>query len=68
MKKVNVLQLIASICLLTGNIINLLNLCTEIPFEVYVCSGPLFIVSVVLYSVVLIQKIRMKKNKKEDDN
>ena len=68
MKKVNVLQLIASICMLVGSLINLLNLCTEIPFEVYVCSVPLLFVSVILYIVVLVQKIRIKKNKKEDGN
>ena len=69
MKKVDVLQLIASVCLLVGNIINLLNVCIEIPFEVYVCSGPLFIISVILYGVVLVKKIKFKKaNKNTDKN
>ena len=69
MKKVDVLQLIASVCLLVGNIINLLNVCIEIPFEVYVCSGPLFIISAILYGVVLVKKIKFKKaNKNTDKN
>ena len=66
MKKVNILQLIASICLLVGNVINLLNLCLEIPFAVYVCTGPLFIISVILYSIVLIKKIKLKKSQRDD--
>ena len=66
MKKVNILQLIASICLLVGNVINLLNLCLEIPFAVYVCTGPLFIISVILYSIVLIKKIKLKKSQLDD--
>ena len=61
MKKINLLQLIASICLLAGNVINLLNLCIEIPYEVYVCSAPLFLISVVLYGIVLIRNIKKKK-------
>ena len=68
MKKVNVLQLIASICLLVGNVINLLNICLEIPFAVYVSTGPLFIISVILYSIVLVQKIKLKKSQHNDDS
>ena len=61
MKKVNILQLIASICLLIGSIINLLNLIIEIPFGLYVCTGPLLFVSVVLFIIVLVKRIRNKK-------
>ena len=68
MKKVNVLQLIASICLLVGNVINLLNICLEIPFAVYVSTGPLFIISVILFSIVLVQKIKLKKSQQNDDS
>ena len=68
MKKVNVLQLVASICLLVGNVINLLNICLEIPFAVYVSTGPLFIISVILYSIVLVQKIKLKKSQQNDDS
>ena len=66
MKKVNVLLLIASICLLVGNVINLLNICLEIPFAVYVSTVPLFIISVILYSIVLIKKIKLKKSQLDD--
>ncbi len=68
MKKVNVLQLIASICLLVGNVINLLNICLEIPFAVYVSTGPLFIISVILFSIVLVRKIKLKKSQQNDDS
>ena len=68
MKKVNVLQLVASICLLVGNVINLLNICLEIPFAVYVSTGPLFIISVILFSIVLVQKIKLKKSQQNDDS
>ena len=68
MKKVNILQLIASICLLVGNVINLLNICLEIPFAVYVSTGPLFIISVILFSIVLVQKIKLKKSQQNDDS
>ncbi len=68
MKKVNVLQLVASICLLIGNIINLLNICLEIPFAVYVSTGPLFIISVILYSIVLVKKIKLKKSQNDEDS
>lgn len=61
MKRVNILQLIAAICLLIGSIINLLNLIIEIPFGLYVCTGPLLLVSVVLYGIVFVKKIRRKK-------
>ena len=66
MKKVNVLQLIASICLLIGSIINLLNLLIEIPFALYVCTGgPLLLISVTLFIIVLVKLIKSKKNKND---
>ena len=61
MKKVNILQLIASICLLIGSIINLLNLLIEIPFALYVCAGPLLLISVILFGVVIVKQIKNKK-------
>ena len=65
MKKVNILQLIASICLLIGSIINLLNLLIEIPFALYVCTGPLLLISVILFIIVF---VKQKKNKKQNKN
>ena len=62
MKKVNILQLIASICLLIGSIINLLNLLIKIPFALYVCTGPLFLISVILFGVVIVNQIKTKRN------
>ena len=61
MKKVNVLQLIASICLLIGSIINLLNLLIEIPFALYVCTVSLLLISVILFGVVIVKQIKNKK-------
>jgi len=66
MKKVNVLQLIASIFLLIGSIINLLNLLIEIPFALYVCTGPLLLISVILFTIVLVKQIKNKKQNKND--
>ncbi len=66
MKKVNILQLIASICLLIGNIINLLNLLIEIPFALYVCTGPLLLISVILFIIVFVKQIKNKKQNKND--
>ena len=61
MKKANILQLIASICLLIGSIINLLNLLIKIPFALYVCTGPLFLISVILFGVVIVKQLKNKK-------
>ena len=66
MKKVNVLQLIASICLLIVSVINLLNLLIEIPFALYVCTGPLLLISVILFAIVLVKQIKNKKQNKND--
>ena len=66
MKKVSVLQLIASICLLIGSIINLLNLLIEIPFALYVCTGPLLLISVILFIIVFVKQIKNKKQNKND--
>ncbi len=65
MKKINILQLIASICLLIGSIINLLNLLIEIPFALYVCIVPLFLISVILLGIVIVKQIKERKNKKK---
>ena len=65
MKKVNVLQLIASICLLIDSIINLINLLIEIPFALYFCTGPLLLTSVTLFIIALVKRIKSKKNKND---
>ena len=64
MKKINIIQLIASICLLIGSIINLLNLVMEIPFGLYVCTGPLLLIAVVLFAIVIVKNIKNKKERK----
>ena len=61
MKKVNILQLVASILLLIGSIINLLNLLIKIPFALYVCTGPLLLISAILFGVVIVKQIKNKK-------
>ena len=43
MKNVNLLQLIASLCMLFGSVINLLALITEIPPWLSVCALPLLL-------------------------
>ena len=64
MEKVNVIQLIASLCLLCGSIINILNLCIEIPLELSICSIPLLGASIILYSIFLKKQIKDKKQDK----
>lgn len=64
MKKINIVQLMASICLLLGSVINLLNLVMEIPFGLYVCSAPLFLISAVLFAIVIVKQIKNKREKK----
>ena len=70
MKKVNVVQLIASICMLLGCCINLADTITKIPFELKICALPLLLVAIVLYGIEIVQKIKIKKQnqKKNDEN
>ena len=68
MKKINVLQLIASICLFIACIINLLDILVGIPFAVYVTTIPLGIVAFILSCIVIVEKIKLKKNKQNDDS
>ena len=65
-KKVNILQLIGSICLLIGYIIVLLNLIIEIPFELYLCCGLLFGVAIVLFTIVLVKQRRSIKRHNDE--
>ena len=68
MKNVNVIQLIASLCLLFGSIINLLNICIEIPLALSVCSVPLLLASIILYLIFWKKQIKDKKQDKNDTN
>ena len=65
MKKMNVTQFIAAVCLLIGSAINLLDLLIGVPFWLRVCTLPILLVSVVLFVVVWIRQI--KSNKKDSD-
>ena len=65
-KKINIMQLIASICVLVGSIINLLNQCTKIPFQLYVCTGPLFLISAILSIIVFVKLLKYKKQNTND--
>ena len=62
MKPINVLQLIASVCLLAGSILNLLELFVALPLGLYLCTGPLLLVAAVLYIVISVRLIRDKKH------
>ena len=61
MKKINVLQFIASLCMLFGCVINLLDLCIDLPFALQVCALPLMLAALVLYIIVLRNLIKNKK-------
>ena len=65
MKKVNVLQLIASLCLLLGNVINLWNLREGLPFAVSISAVPLLLASIVLYAIVFAKRLKEKKQDKQ---
>ena len=65
MKNVNLLQLIASLCLLFGSIINLLNICIEIPLVLSICSVPLLLTSIILYAIFWKKQIKKDKNNKK---
>ena len=65
MKKMNVTQFIAAVCLLIGSAINLLDLLIGVPFWLHVCTLPILLVSVVLFGVVWIGQI--KSNKEDGD-
>ena len=65
MKNVNLLQLIASLCMLFGSVINLLALITEIPPWLSVCAAPLLLAAVVLYFVAF---FRARRQGKGEDN
>ena len=61
MKSVNILQIIASLCLGVTSIINLLNTFIYIPLLLRVISAPLLLISIVLYIVVLYKQYKMKR-------
>ena len=60
MKKINVLQLIASLCFLFGNTITLVNTFTEIPVALSICSLLLLLASIILYCIVLKRRLKEK--------
>ena len=66
MKKANVIQLIASLCLLFGSIINLVKIFTDIPYILSLCSIPLLIASIILYGIYF--RIQVKNKKKDEDD
>ena len=53
MKKVQILNLIASICLLLGTILNLLNHFIDLPAALYVLTVPFSLAAIVLYGIAL---------------
>lgn len=64
MKKVSVMQLVASVCLLIGCVVSLVSLFTDIPKAVQWCGIVLRAVSVVLYGILLVKIIRNKRKGK----
>ena len=64
MKKVSVMHLVASVCLLIGCVVSLVSLCTDIPKAMQWCGIVLRAVSVVLYGILLVKIIRNKRKGK----
>ena len=67
MKKVNILKLIASACLVLGNVANIINLIFEGPLVVYICTAPVFVAAIVLFCIVLIKQIKQNKRQNKDE-
>ena len=65
MKKFNMIQFIASLCLLIGCIINLVGTFISIPTGLSVCTVPLFVAALVLYLIAWVKLIKIKKEDKE---
>ena len=68
MKSAHTIQLIASVCLMFGSVINLLNICTEIPFAVCILSIPLLLAAIVLYGVAFRMYMANKKSDETNDD
>ncbi len=64
MKKVDVINLSASLCLLFGSVLHLINTICGIPLWLRIFSIPLLLTSIVLYAIVI--RRQMKDKKKED--
>ena len=66
MKKVNVIPLIAILCLLLSNIINLLSLCIKIPLALSVLSLLLALAAGILFLIFSKKQIKDKKQDKSN--
>ncbi len=64
-RKIDVLQLIASLCLLFGCIINLVEIFVELPFPLGILSVPLLMASIILYSIVYAKKMKNTEDNKK---
>ena len=65
MKKVNVMQLVASVCLLIGCVVSLVSLYTDVHLAIQWCGIVLRAVALVLYGILLVKMIRNKRKGKE---
>ena len=68
MKKINIIQLVASLCLLLGSIINLLDICIDAPFTFSICSVPFLIASIILYCIYLKKQMKYKNQEENNEN
>ena len=68
MKKTDYIQLAASLCLLFGSIINLVDAITDVSFVLKICTIPLLLASIVLYGIAYKRNKEKSKNDKSDEN
>ena len=61
-KKINILQLIASICMLFGCTVNLLYQLTEISAGLHMSAGLSLGVAIILYWIALVKQIKGRRN------
>ena len=67
MKRIDILQLTASLCLLFGSVLNLINTICDISSWLYFLSFPLLLTSIVLHGIILRRHMKDKKTEDKKD-
>ena len=68
MKRIDYIHLAASLCLLFGSIIKLVDAITDISFVLKFCSVLLLLASIVLYGITFKKNMKKSKNDNSDEN
>ena len=68
MKRIDYIHLAASLCLLFGSIIKLVDAITDISVVLKFCSILLLLASIVLYGITFKKNMKKSKNDNSDEN